>query len=73
MRTLLDDLAGFLRKTLTSRKFWAAVGASVPFAMVGNWQSFALVWCGYLTVQGAVDAVERVGAEKARLGWEENE
>ncbi len=49
----------FLEKTLMSRKFWAAVAASIPFALAGDWPNFAYVWVGYFTVQGIVDAAEK--------------
>ena len=55
----------FLKKTLTSRKFWAAVTASVPFAMAGDFENFAMVWMAYAGIQGAVDASEGVGSKKA--------
>jgi hypothetical protein len=54
-------------KSFASRKYWAAVVASVPFAYHEAWQFFALVWMFYAAVQGFVDAFERVGAEKKRL------
>lgn len=59
-----QHIADFIHKTLTSRKFWAAVAASVPFAQAGDWNSFAYVWMGYAGIQGAVDASERVGTGK---------
>ena len=55
-----------LEKTLTSRKFWAAVASAVPFAMAGDWNAFATVWMTYAGIQGAVDGAERIGVVKAR-------
>jgi len=55
----------FLRKTLTSRKFWASVAASAPFALAGDFENFALVWMAYAGIQGAVDASEGVGTKRA--------
>ena len=68
MRTVLIDeqpttaLGRIVRKievTLTSRKFQAAVVASIPFAMTEQWDKFAQVWMAYAGVQGVVDAAER--------------
>lgn len=52
---LRDHLQTFLVKTLTSRKFWAAVASSIPFALAHDWQSFAMVWMAYAGIQGVVD------------------
>lgn len=56
MKNLFEEIGDFLQKTLTSRKFWAAAAASSPFAVSGDWVSFAKVWVAYFTIQGAVDA-----------------
>jgi len=61
----MKHVTQFLLKTLTSRKFWAAVAASLPFALNEDWTNFALVWMSYAGIQGAVDASERVGTQKA--------
>ncbi len=53
---MIEEIRYFIRKTATSRKFWAAVAASVPLALAENWRDFALVWVGYAGIQGAVDA-----------------
>ena len=53
---MIDEIRYFIRKTATSRKFWAAVAASLPLALAHNWHDFALVWIGYAGIQGAVDA-----------------
>lgn len=71
MKRAIDGLISLLAKTLHSRKFWAAVAASIPFAMNHDWQSFALVWMSYAGIQGAVDASEVVGAKKAINGGSE--
>ena len=55
----------FIHKTLTSRKFWAAVTASAPFAQIGDWNSFSMVWMAYAGIQGAVDASEGLGSKRA--------
>ena len=52
---MLDHLKDFLVKTLTSRKFWAAVASSMPFAIAQDWESFAYVWMAYAGIQGVVD------------------
>jgi len=65
MKRVIDGLVSLLAKTLHSRKFWAAVAASGPFAMAQDWNSFAMVWMAYLGVQGVVDASEGLGARKA--------
>ncbi len=57
-------MSHFLQKTLTSRKFWAAVTSSVPFAIAGDWTSFATVWMTYAGIQGGVDAAERWGRDR---------
>lgn len=44
-----------ITKALSSRKFWAAVAASVPFALAQQWDQFAQVWLVYIGAQGAVD------------------
>lgn len=64
------EAIAFLKKTLTSRKFWAAVAASTPYAVAGDWAGFSNVWLIYAGIQGSVDAVavfrkpapERMGA-----------
>jgi hypothetical protein len=58
-------LRDFIHKTLTSRKFWAAVTASAPFAQIGDWNSFSMVWVAYAGIQGAVDASEGLGSKRA--------
>lgn len=63
----MNHIQDFLTKTLTSRKFWAALAAAISFAAAGDWQSFAYVWMTYAGIQGAVDASERVGSAKETL------
>lgn len=63
----MRHLSNFLHKTLTSRKFWAAVASSIPFAMAEDWQSFAMVWMAYAGIQGAVDGLEVMGSKRASL------
>ena len=53
-----NEIKAFIHKTLTSRKFWAAVAASAPLALDHNWQDFAIVWIAYAGIQGAVDAAQ---------------
>ena len=53
----MKSIKDFFHKALSSRKFWAAVAASGPFAIAGDWNSFAAVWMGYAGIQGGVDAV----------------
>lgn len=60
MTTVLKHIAAFLKKTLTSRKFWAAVAASIPFATSGDWEHFAQVWVAYAGIQGVVDAAAKM-------------
>jgi hypothetical protein len=62
---MIKHIQEFLRKTLTSRKFWASVAASAPFALAGDFDNFALVWMAYAGIQGAVDASEGVGTKRA--------
>jgi hypothetical protein len=59
-----EQIRSFLSKTLSSRKFWAAVTASIPFASAGDWQSFSVVWMSYAGIQGAVDGLEAHGARR---------
>lgn len=69
----MRHVGAFLHKTLTSRKFWAAVAASIPFAQAGDWNSFAMVWMAYAGIQGAVDGLEAHGAKRAATdahAWE---
>jgi hypothetical protein len=47
-----------LEKTLTSRKFWAAVAGSAPLALAQDWHAFAMVWVAYIGAQAGVDAME---------------
>lgn len=54
----------FFLKTVNSRKFWASVAASGPFAVAGDWENFAMVWMAYAGIVGGVDAAERVGVAK---------
>lgn len=49
-----------LRETLASKKFWAAVASSIPFAVERDWVSFAYVWMGYAGIQGLVDAAHHL-------------
>jgi hypothetical protein len=51
-----------VRETLTSRKFWAAVASSLPFALAQDWTSFAYVWMTYAGIQGAVDVAGKIKA-----------
>ena len=44
---MIKHIQEFLLKTLTSRKFWASVAASAPFALAGDFENFALVWMAY--------------------------
>lgn len=60
MKALLDNVVSFLSKTLTSRKFWAAVSASVPFLLAHDWDKFAQVWIAYAGIQGVVDAADKL-------------
>jgi len=53
-----NEIKSFIHKTITSRKFWAAVAASVPLALARDWQNFAIVWIAYAGIQGAVDAAQ---------------
>ena len=53
---MLDAIKTFLNKTLTSRKFWAAMAAGMPFALAHDWENFAYVWMAYAGIQGVVDA-----------------
>ncbi len=62
---MIKHIQEFLLKTLTSRKFWASVAASAPFALAGDFENFALVWMAYAGIQGAVDASEGVGTKRA--------
>ena len=55
---MIDEIRNFIHKTITSRKFWAAVAASVPLALARDWQNFAVVWIAYAGIQGAVDAAQ---------------
>lgn len=52
------EIQKFIHKTITSRKFWAAVAASIPLAFSHDWQDFAVVWIAYAGIQGAVDAAQ---------------
>ena len=54
-------MKAFLSKALSSRKFWAAVAASISFAMAHDWVNFAYVWMAYAGIQGAVDGAEHLG------------
>jgi hypothetical protein len=53
-----------LKETLSSRKFWAAVVASVGFALAEppDWSSFAHVWMAYLGAVGLVEVSEKLGS-----------
>jgi hypothetical protein len=53
-----NEIKSFIHNTITSRKFWAAVAASVPLALARDWQNFAIVWIAYAGIQGAVDAAQ---------------
>ena len=70
MKRAIDGFMSLLAKTLHSRKFWAAVAASGPFAMAQDWNSFAYGWMAYAGIQGAVDASEGLGAKKAAVAPE---
>lgn len=59
-------MKAFLTKTLSSRKFWAAVASSVPFAMAHDWHAFACVWMGYASIQGGVDVAEKLSKRKTQ-------
>jgi len=62
----MNHFKAFIHKTITSRKFWAALTASIPFAVVGDWDSFAKVWMAYAFVQGGVDVAEKLRKPEAR-------
>lgn len=62
MKALFQE---FLLKTLTSRKFWATVTASMPFLMSGDFQNFSIIWMSYAGILGVVDGLEGLGAKKA--------
>lgn len=53
-----NEIKAFVKKTLTSRKFWAALAACMPFALAQDWDSFATVLMAYAGIQGGVDAAE---------------
>lgn len=61
---MIDEIRFFLQKTLTSRKFWAAVAASVPLAFDESWKEFAMIWIAYAGIQGAVDSFEALPTKK---------
>lgn len=63
---MTDEIKFLLQKTLTSRKFWAAVAASVPLALAHDWQDFAIVWIAYAGIQGAVDSCEALPSKRER-------
>jgi hypothetical protein len=50
-----DAVLQLVLKTIQSRKFWAAVAASIPFAIAKDWANFSAVWMVYTGIQGAVD------------------
>ncbi len=47
-------------KSLLSRKFWLAVAAFITFVVNGQYTEAVAVVVGYLTAEGAADAVARV-------------
>jgi hypothetical protein len=65
---MIDEIRFFLQKTLTSRKFWAAVAASVPLAFDSSWREFAMIWIAYAGIQGAVDSFEALPTKKEAEG-----
>ena len=64
MSAFFQAIVALLSKTLQSRKFWAAVAASGPFAAAGDWHGFSYVWMAYAGIQGAVDGMAVLGAKK---------
>jgi len=60
-------MKNFFKKTFTSRKFWAAVASSIPFAIAGDWNSFAYVWMGYASILGTKEAVESIGSKTTHV------
>lgn len=54
-----DEVLKLLKKTLGSRKFWAAAASSVPFGLSHDWENFAMVWMAYAGIQGGVDAADK--------------
>lgn len=61
---MIDEIKFFLQKTLTSRKFWAAVAASAPLAIDQSWREFAMIWIAYAGIQGAVDSFEALPSKR---------
>lgn len=51
-------MQALIKKTIASRKFWAAVTAAIPFAMEEQWVPFALVLMTYAGILGAKEALE---------------
>mgnify|MGYP003643537933 FL=1 len=63
---MIDEIKLFLQKTLTSRKFWAAVAASAPLAIDQSWREFAVIWIAYAGIQGAVDSCEALPSKREK-------
>ena len=61
-----NELKAFIHKTITSRKFWAALVACIPFATANDWNGFAMVWMTYAGIQGGVDAAEKLRKPEAQ-------
>lgn len=55
LREIGSSLLTLATKALRSRKFMAAIVASVPFFVAHDWQEFAFVWMAYASIEGAVD------------------
>jgi hypothetical protein len=64
MKELFRDVFVKIMQIATSRRFWAAVAASVPFGLSGDWVSFSMVWAGYGGLIGAQDIAESLRSEK---------
>ena len=61
----MSHIGELLRKTVTSRKFWATLAAVITFGLAGEWHEAGLAIMAYVGVQGGVDAMEARNATQA--------
>ena len=54
-------MQALVSKFLTSRKFWLAVGAAVPYAVAGDWVMFSNILLGLGGIQGGIDVATAIG------------
>ena len=64
---MTSTIKQYLAKTIGSRKFMAAVMASLPFALASDWVNFAMVWMAYAGIEGVVDATGAIGTKRTSI------